>query len=100
MKKVKVRDPRYSTDELKILIIQEEKDTVVGIPGVRFFDTVYRFIFETVQQSQRTMFGDWFWKSITVPKEFIKMIYQKREHSIVIRFDESQTTVWYTEKYP
>ena len=40
MKKVKVRDPRYSTDELKILIIQEEKDTLVGIPGDRFFETV------------------------------------------------------------
>lgn len=49
MKKRKVRDPHYSTDELKILIIQEEKDTVIGIPGDSFFEIVYRFIFETVK---------------------------------------------------
>jgi hypothetical protein len=32
LKKRKVEDPRYSTDELDILVVQSEKDIVAAIP--------------------------------------------------------------------
>jgi len=36
VKKIKVRDPSYLTSELKILIIQDKKDTIIAIPGNSF----------------------------------------------------------------
>ena len=50
VKKVNVRRPRYSTDELKILIIQEEKDTIVP--------TTVSFLKPSNKVNVGTMLGD------------------------------------------